>query len=192
MTLLPASFGSWVMVASEKTDPKGLAFDDALARNLALDSYTQRTYVDLATHRQITLLLEYRRLGRGAFNHRPEACYPAYGYTLTGRTTTPIVYGGRPAQAITTVADYQGHQGHDHQVLLYWFGTGARVESNFFKQQVEMALGRLQPDKNGWAFVRLVAECPPGDNAAALAAEKDFVQQASPAIIQAISTPAAN
>ena len=55
-----------------------------------------------------------------------------------------------------------------------------------------MAFGRLQPDKNGWAFVRLVCECPPGDNAAALAAEKDFVRQASPAIIQAISTPPAN
>ena len=96
VTLLPASFGSWVMTASEKTDPKNLAFDDNLARGLSLDSYTQRTYTDMATHRQITLLLEYRRLGRGAFNHRPEACYPAYGYTLTGRTTTPISYGGQP------------------------------------------------------------------------------------------------
>ena len=65
------------------------------------------------------------------------------------------------------------------------------MESNFFKQQIEMALGRLQPDKNGWAFVRLVAECTPDENAAALAAEKDFVQQASPAIIQAISTQTA-
>ena len=76
VTLLPAAFGSWVMAASEKTDPKALAFDDALAQSLALDSYTQRTYVDTATHRQITLLLEYRRLGRGAFNHRPGGLLP--------------------------------------------------------------------------------------------------------------------
>ena len=197
VTLLPTAFGSWVMTGSEKTDPKNLSLGDATAQALALDSYTQRTYMNRATGRQIVLLLEYRRLGRGAFNHRPEACYPAAGYAMTGRTTTPIIYGGRPAEAVTIVADYQGHQGRSHQVLLYWFTTGRRVESNFLKQQVEMALGRLQPDKNGWAFVRLVCERRPGDNVAtfnadALAAEKDFVRQASPAIIQTISTPTAN
>ena len=192
VTQLPTAFGNWVMTGSEKTNPdpiKGLALDDHTAQALALDSYTQRTYLDRATGRQITLLLEYRRLGRGAFNHRPEACYPAADYALTGRAETPILYGGQAAQAVTCVADYRGHLGSDHQVLLYWFATGRRVEGNFFKQQVEMAFGRLQPDKNGWAFVRLVCECPPSQNAAALAAEKDFVQQASPAMIQAISTP---
>ncbi len=189
VTLLPTSFGPWVMAGSERTDPTHLALDEDTAKTLALDSYTNRNYVDRATGRQVQVLLEYRRLGRGGFNHRPEACYPAAGYTLTGRTLTPITYGGQSTQALTSVADYSGHQGHDHQVLLYWFATGHRVETNFFWQQVEMALGRLQPDRNGWAFVRVISECQPGDEAAALASEKDFVRQASPDIIRAISSP---
>ena len=190
VTLLPTAFGAWVMTGSEKTNPKLLALDDATAQSLSLDSYTNRNYVNRVTGQQVQMLVEYRRLGRGSFNHRPEACYPAYGYTLTGRTTTPIVYGGQPAQAITLVADSQGEHGRDHQVLLHWFATGSRVESSFLKQQVEMAFGRLQPDKNGWAWVRVISECQPDprDNAEALAAEKDFVRQASPSLIRVIST----
>jgi EpsI family protein len=190
VTLLPTSFGSWVMTGSEKTDPTHLALDGNVASALALDSYTNRNYVNGVTGQQVQILVEYRRMGRGSFNHRPEECYPAAGYTLTGRTVTPIVYGGQSAQALTCVADYSGTQGHDHQVLLYWFATGHRVVSNFFLQQMEMGLGRLQPSRNGWAFVRVIAECHPGQEASALSAEKDFVQQASPAIIQSITTSA--
>ncbi len=194
VTRLPTAFGTWVMTGSEKTDPKHLALDDATAQSLSLDSYTQRTYVDRVTGSQVQVLMEYRRLGRGAFNHRPEACYPAAGYTLTGRTVTPIIYGGQPGSAITLVADSQIEGVRDHQVVLHWFATGRRTESNFFKQQVEMAFGRLTPDKNGWAWVRVISECAPDarSNAAALASEKDFVRQASPDIIRVISTPAGN
>jgi EpsI family protein len=189
VTTLPSSFGPWVMTGSERTDPKNLALDDATAKSLDLDSYTNRNYINRSTGQQIQMLIEYRRLGRGAFNHRPEACYPASGYTLTGRHTTPITYGGSAASAITCVADYHGHLGVSHQVLLYWFGTGNHTETNFFWQQVEMAFGRLQPKKNGWVFVRLIDECRPDTDAASLAAEKDFTAQASPAIIQTISAP---
>jgi EpsI family protein len=188
VTLLPTSFGAWVMTGSEKTDPTHLALDANVAATLALDSYTNRNYFNPVTNQHVQMLVEYRRMGRGSFNHRPEECYPAAGYTLTGRTVTPITYGGRPAKALTCVADYNGTQGQDHQVLLYWFATGHRVVSNFFLQQVEMALGRLQPSQNGWAFVRVIDQCHPGQEAAALSAEKDFVQQASPAIIQSITT----
>lgn len=188
VTTIPTSFGPWIMTGSEQTD-KNLAFSASLVNSIGLDSYTDRNYVNQQTGQQIQLLVEYRRLGRGAFTHRPEACYPAAGYTLSGRHITSITYGGRAAHAITSIANYNGVQGYSHQVLLYWFGTGNRVVSNFVLQQIEMALGRLNPSHNGWAFVRIISECRPGQEAAALAGEKDFVQQASPALIHAISTP---
>jgi EpsI family protein len=174
------------MLASEQTDPKQLALSASDLGALSLDSYTDRVYQD-PSGRRVTLLLEYRRLGRGAFNHRPEACYPAVGYVLTGRRTVPIVYGNKPGSAGTMTADYSGSEGRSHQTLLYWFASGRRCVSSFWTQQVEMAFGRLQPENNGWAFVRLVSETTPGDDAAALAAEQDFARQASPALIQAIS-----
>ncbi len=188
VTTLPATIGTWHMVANEKTDPKELAFDATLSGALDLDSYTQRVYQDTQTGQTVFLLLEYRTLGRGAFNHRPEACYPAVGYTLSDRRTVAIDYGGRSQTAVAMTADFPGDAGTQasHQSLLYWFASGTRTESSFLRQQVEMALGRLHPQENGWAFVRLVSKTPPGGEAAALNAEKDFARQAAPDLIQAI------
>jgi EpsI family protein len=187
VTILPVQLGSWQMTASEQTDPHDWALTPVELGALELDSYTQRVYWNPATNERVVLLLEYRTLGRGAFNHRPEACYPAVGFTLSGRRTVPIDYGGRPGTAVTMTADYSGSEGVSHQTLLYWFASGRRCVSSFWSQQVEMAFGRLQPQDNGWAFIRLVNETTPGNEAQALAAEQDFARQASPAIIHAIS-----
>lgn len=186
---LPATLGTWRMDASETTDPKQLALSAGDLAALALDSYTLRQYTDAQTGRHVQMLLEYRTLGRGAFNHRPESCYPAVGYALSGRHTVGISYGGRAQTALTVTADYNGQAGHSHQTLLYWFATGRRTESSFVKQQMEMAMGRLQPARNGWGFVRLVTENAPGDEAQALAAEQDFARQASPDLIAAMTPP---
>ena len=186
---LPAVLGSWRMDASETTAPKQLALSASDLAALALDSYTLRQYTDARTGRHVQILLEYRTLGRGAFNHRPEACYPAVGYVLSGRRTVPILYGGQEQTALSVTADYNGQAGHSHQTLLYWFATGRRTESSFVRQQMEMALGRLQPARNGWGFVRLVTEDAPGDEAASLAAEQDFARQASPQLIEAMLPP---
>lgn len=186
---LPAALGTWRMDASETTDPQQLALSAGDLAALALDSYTLRQYTDARTGRHVQVLLEYRTLGRGAFNHRPEACYPAVGYVLSGRRTVPITYGGRTQSALTATADYRGEKGRSHQTLLYWFATGQRTEASFVRQQMEMALGRLQPARNGWGFVRLVTENAPGDEAQALAAEQDFARQASPALIDAMLPP---
>lgn len=186
VTTLPASFGPWQLVADEKTEP-GLAFTGEIAKSLDLDSYTQRVYRNALTGRDVSLLLEYRRVGRGSFNHRPEACYPAVGISLSDHKIVPINYGGRTQNAVYYVGDYSGPDSHTHHTLLYWFGTGTRTETNFWRQQVEMAFGRLHPDENGWAFARLTCETAPGDEAGALAAEQDFVRRSSPAMIRAIN-----
>ena len=187
VTRLPTRLGAWRMTGSETTDPAqwGLSASDLAA--LSLDSWTQRSYTDTRTGRQIVLLLEYRRLGRGAFNHRPEACYPASGYVLTGRHTVPIAYDGSVQNAVTLTADYNGAQGRSHQTLLYWFACGHRTETNFWTQQFQMALGRLSPDTNGWAFVRLTSESGFGGDANALAAEQDFARQMAPSLVAAIA-----
>lgn len=186
VTTLPSAFGPWQLVASEKTHEQ-LAFTGEIAKALDLDSYTQRVYRNAQTDREVYLLLEYRRVGRGAFNHRPEACYPAAGISLSDRRIVPMDYGGRPQNAVSYVGDFSGSESKTHHALLYWFGTGARTETNFWRQQVQMALGRLHPEENGWAFARLTCETAPGDEAGALAAEQDFVRLASPDLIRAIN-----
>lgn len=186
VTTLPTTIGRWHMVANEVTDPADLRLTPAELGALSLDSWTQRAYED-NSGRRIYLLLEYRRLGRGAFNHRPEACYPAVGYVLSHRRTVGISYGGAAGSAIAMTANYSGSLGNSHQVLLYWFASGSRCVSSFWAQQVEMALGRLRPQSNGWAFVRLVSETKPGTESKALFAEQQFAREASPAIIRAIS-----
>lgn len=186
VTTLPATFGPWQLTASEKTHEQ-LAFTGEIAKSLDLDSYTQRVYRNAQTGREVYLLLEYRRAGRGAFNHRPEACYPAAGISLSDRKIVPIDYGGHTQSAVSYVGDFTGSESATHHALLYWFGTGARTETNFWRQQVQMALGRLHPEENGWAFARLTCETAKGDEAGALAAEQDFVRLSSPALIRAIA-----
>ena len=188
MTRLPASLGDWQLAASETTQPDALALPPAALAALDLDSYTQRVYKNTRTGRAVSLLLEYRTAGRGAFNHRPEACYPAVGFSLTGRKVVPIRYGPRPASAVAWTADYSGQGGRSHQQLLYWFASGGICESSFWRQQWAMAFGRLHPQTNGWAFVRLSAEAVPGHDAQALADEQSFAAAASASLVQILTT----
>ena len=166
VTRLPAKLGDWTLAGSETTQSAALALPPAVLAALDLDSYTQRVYRNVKTGRAVSLLLEYRTAGRGAFNHRPEACYPAVGFTLSGREVVPIQYGPHPASAIAWTADYAGQTVRSHQVLLYWFASGDRCESSFWRQQWVMAFGRLHPQTNGWAFARLSSESLPGQERA--------------------------
>ena len=188
VTRLPASLGEWQMAADEQTRPAALALPPAALAALDLDSYTQRVYRNRRTGRAVSLLLEYRTAGRGAFNHRPEACYPAVGFVLSGREVVPIQYGLRPASGVAWTADYSGQGGRSHQILLYWFANGARGECSFWRQQWAMAFGRLHPHTNGWAFVRLSSEAMPGQDAQALADEQSFAAAASPTLVKILTS----
>lgn len=133
---------------------------DANTRNaLSADSLLLRVYTHSSTSRQIGLLVVYRKYGRREFAHRPELCYPAAGWEIAGKTYTKIPYAGRDVPARLVVAEKDGSR----ESITYWFASGPRTEASYVKQQVWMALDRMQKQKYGWAFVRVNA---PGDEEA--------------------------
>jgi EpsI family protein len=110
-----------------------------------------RGYIGGTDRSSLGLLVVYRRYGRRDFAHRPEACYPAAGWEITGKRSTRVPYAGKNVDAVEVAA----RRGDVREVVVYWFASGRRTEANYIRQQVTMALDRLRPHKYGWAFIRV-------------------------------------
>jgi EpsI family protein len=140
---LPMKLGTW--------QGEDIKLDATVMKALAADQVLCRQYTDSKTERALGLLVVYRKYGRRDFAHRPELCYPASGWEIVGKSYTSVPYGGRSVQARLVIAE----QDMSREAVTYWFASGDRTEGNFAKQQLWMALDRLQKQKHGWAFIRV-------------------------------------
>jgi len=140
---LPKAIGSWTGADMPVEQP--------IREILNADKILSRSYVNTDEDSGLSLWIVYRKFGRRDFAHRPEMCYPASGWEITGKGRTTVPYGGRDIQAVKVVAE----KGLDSEVIVYWFASGERTEASFAKQQLWMALDRLRTQKYGWAFIRV-------------------------------------
>ena len=168
---LPKAVGSWT--------GRDLAIDQPIRQSMNADRILARTYTNAGGDFGITLWIVYRKFGRRDFVHRPEMCYPAAGWEITGKGRTTVPHGGRDIQAVKITAE----RGFDREVIVYWFASGERTEASFARQQLLMALDRLRTQKYGWAFIRV--NCPIADT------EEDTLKQIR-AFLSAASTPLSN
>jgi EpsI family protein len=181
VTVIPKQLGDWKLVDE-------IPLDENIQKQLLADSHVARRYKN-AAGQVIELLVVYRRYGRREFAHRPELCFPAAGYTITGKGRGTLPYAGRDVPTTTLTAS--APDGNYRTNLAYFFASGRRTENNFIRQQIWMALERLIPNKNGWTFVRLQAPNLTNDEAgdqAALNAEQEFMRTFAPTIERAITT----
>lgn len=118
---------------------------------LNADDVLSRNYASAETGEAAGLLVVYRKYGRRDFIHRPELCYPSQGWKIVESGRTRMPYNGNEVQATKVVAEKDGAR----EIIVYWFASGSRTESNYLKQQYLMALDRFQTQKYGWAFVRI-------------------------------------
>ena len=131
--MIPKHFGNWreephrvVQVINPQT--QGL-LDKLYSETLS------RTYVDSSGYR-IMLSLAYGSDQRGALQaHKPEACYPAQGFTLhraePGRLATP--FGEIPVRRLFT------SKGSREEPLTYWFTVGDRAVQEWNTRLVELS-----------------------------------------------------
>jgi len=139
----PTEVGSW--------RGSDIEVNRATVASMKADKYLWRQYSDSKTGQPLGLLVIYRKYGRREFSHRPELCYPALGWELIRKTYTTVPFDGRQIRARLVIAEKQGAR----EVVAYWFASGHRTEANFVKQQLRMALDRLQRQRYGWAFIRI-------------------------------------
>jgi len=139
----PQKLGLW--------EGKDLKINSDVRKVLDADDVLSRGYRNSKIDSPLGLLVVYRKYGRRGFAHRPEACYPAAGWTIVSRGYTRIPFGNGTARAVKVVAEKDGAR----EIIVYWFASGALTEANYLKQQILMAYDRLRSHKYGWAFIRI-------------------------------------
>jgi len=117
--IVPTAFSGWV--SREAPDLVGATEPGSVAATI-YNSLVGRIYTRNKTGEELMLLLAY---GASQTNdlqlHRPEVCYPAFGYRLTNNHTTDIsLPGAQPIPARTLVAATDG----ETETVLYWTRLG--------------------------------------------------------------------
>lgn len=171
--------------------------DADLMSEIGADSYALRGYVNVRTHQVVQLYVVYRRYGRREFNHNPDQCFPAGGYTLLKRDTAQLPWAGTERPVVHMLFDgsrverEDGKEGVPPATVTYFFASGSRTEHVFLKQQFWMALERFSANKNGWTLIRLNSPRMTTDDDA-LAAQREFMTVFGDPIRDVITTDRAD
>ncbi len=173
--MVPKRFGDWreepqrvVQVVNPQTQQ---VLDKLYSQMLS------RTYVNDKGYR-IMLSLVYGSDQRGSLQaHKPEACYPAQGFTLRKMEASPLVtpFGEIPAQRLFTTL------GPREEPVTYWFTVGdTAVRGKLQKRLVDLRYGLTGRIPDGMLF--RVSSIDP-DQSRANHMQDQFVNQ----LLQAVS-----
>ncbi len=142
---LPKQIGDW------SGDGRPLHFDKISLEgwNIKAKDSLKRVYVD-SYGTPIELMVIYKGHDRRSW-HVSEMCFSGSGYNVK-QSTIKIPYGGRNIDAVKLFVE-EPNTG-SQSISVYFFAQGANSEHNFTLQQLKMALNRLHPSRDGWAYIR--------------------------------------
>jgi EpsI family protein len=142
--VLPRTFGPWV--SRDVSDALALNSPDSLAAKL-YNQLVTRAYSNLETGRELVMLVAYgQEQTDGLQLHRPEVCYPAFGYDIVRNEPTQVVLGtavSLPARRLAATA--QGR----HESILYWSRIGEALPRDGDEQRrdrLRIAMQGVIPD----------------------------------------------
>ncbi len=142
--LVPASFGAWV--SQDIGDPYALNGEQTLANKLYNEEVV-RAYRNAKTGEEVLMLLAYGRLQSDELQlHRPEVCYPAFGYNLVRNEPLNLSVGGRavvPARRLAAEAEGR------HESVIYWSRMGELLPQSRAEQRgarLKIAMQGIIPD----------------------------------------------
>ncbi|HEX7885722.1 MAG TPA: EpsI family protein [Phenylobacterium sp.] len=142
--VIPASFAGWT--SEDVGDPYAVNGEGTLAAKLYNELVTRR-YVNAAGDAQVMALFAYG--GRQSDQlqlHRPEVCYPAFGYNLTRNEPLDLPVGGRaivPARRLAAAAEGRAES------IIYWSRMGEMIPRDGGEQRkarLEIAMQGIIPD----------------------------------------------
>ncbi|MCE5324482.1 EpsI family protein [bacterium] len=144
------------------------------------ENFLVRNYID-DNGNQINLMMIYKGHDRRGW-HMSEMCFSGSGYNVT-QTRMLIPYAGHKSPAVKLVA-VDTNTG-SKMISVYWMAQGRHTESSFAKQQLSMALARLHPSRDGWAFIRVTSGVYDSESET-MTQIMDFIQSASDPMIRAM------
>jgi EpsI family protein len=142
--VVPASFGDWV--SEDMGDPLAVNGEGTLSAKL-YNELVVRQYVNQKAEVAITALFAYG--GRQSDElqlHRPEICYPAFGYDVTRNEAISLPVGGSatvPARRL--LAEQDGRR----ESIIYWSRMGEKLPQDGGQQRearLEIAMQGIIPD----------------------------------------------
>lgn len=164
--LVPKSIGPWnFLTASGLVVPT----EDELAKRLYSQLLT-RVYSD-GRNPPVMLLLAQNGSQTGFLQiHRPETCYTAGGYQISGLAPHPIQIGSKLIMANSIDASAGGPTEH----VVYWTRIGKKIPSSWKEQKFAVAEQNLEGLIPDAILVRI--SCVSDDAAVAFATIDGFVQ----------------
>jgi len=136
-----------------------------------------RIYTNSVDKSQVTLFLVYSQTNRKVA-HPPEICYTGSGLTIVedAHDTIPVKYKNLTIQAnrlLMTRKDYT-------QIAYYWFKVGDHFTSNYWKQQLLIAVYTLLGKHPSSALVRVSADAEASNINNSINHIKDFTDLITP------------
>lgn len=179
---MPVQIGEWHKLGTDHVLGKDVLDGWLVSEN----NFLSRTYQN-QNEDTVALMLVYKGLDRRGW-HLSEMCFSGSGYSVN-QSVTDIPYAGKVQQAVKLVA--RNTETMATVVSVYWFARGPLAEHNFWRQQGQMALSRLDPPEEGWAFVRVTSEVRYSEDQAEKLI-KDFIRDASDSLVGAIASTDSN
>jgi EpsI family protein len=161
--ILPRAFGDWT--STDTTDLVAPTEPGGLAARLYGET-VGRIYRQASSGAQIMALVAHGDTQSDDLQlHRPEICYPAFGFTITASrpVETPLAPGvSLPSRALVArVTDRQ-------EVVLYWTRLGEFLPQSRREQQIDRLRTALHGEIGDGVLVRLSVDSPDTGGAIAL------------------------
>jgi EpsI family protein len=164
--LVPRRFGNWT--SDDVGDPLALNGPGTLSSKL-YNQLVTRLYSDGRT-RVMVLLAHGERQSDELQLHRPEICYPAFGYELLANEPEQLPLGGRvnlPARRLLARSP------NDEERVIYW----TRIGEYFPTSSGEQRKARFSNTMAGIIPDGVLCRFSTADTAAAWGGLRDFLQQ---------------
>jgi EpsI family protein len=141
---VPMTFGDWV--SQDVGDPLAINGPETLSAKLYNELVT-RLYINTKTSAQVLALLAYGGRQTDELQlHRPEVCYPAFGYALVSNEPRPVRLGAGvevPARRLLAQRDDW------KECVIYWTRMGEYLPVSGDEQRADrfrIALSGIIPD----------------------------------------------
>ncbi len=172
-TVFPLEFNGW-----KGEEMRVSEYDMALleTRNLFLRRYKN------TEGSEVFLYVVYSQSNRKV-SHPPEICYKGSGVTIVDSTNEQLSLSGN-RNLMTRRLVVEGY--NDQQLVLYWFKVGDTFTSNYWKQQMLIALKSFLNEPASSALIRISTKIKGQSTAQNLQTLKNFAQEISPIILQQI------
>ncbi len=140
-----------------------------------------RRYTNTSDGGEVYLFLVYSQHNRKV-SHPPEICYLGSGVSIIQNVHDPIQVEYKNLTIPTNRLKLL-RQNFEH-ISFYWFKIGKTFTSNYWGQQILIALNAIRGGTAGSALIRISADVVSGDQEKAIKNIKSFTSSITPALFQ--------